>query len=124
MKRTNLTSKYLILLLAVSMLAGCARYVIHPGAVNKSDSIAYDTLLVSEAVIDHARREILADRLPATLKPGFNILVSNYNKARLAWLAYRNAIKAGQVVDNRQLKLAIEALDAALDSFQNSRIIL
>ena len=38
--------------------AACAaRYQVHPGALNVSDSAAYDTLLIAEAAIDQARME-------------------------------------------------------------------
>ena len=78
------------LLLSASACAG--HYTIHPGALNKTDSAAYDTLLIAEAVIDQARLDDAAGRLPAAAKGALNVLVQSYNVARESWLAYRGAI--------------------------------
>jgi len=32
-----------------------ARYTVHPGSLNKADSVAYDTLLIAEKSIDEAK---------------------------------------------------------------------
>jgi hypothetical protein len=46
-------------------LVSCtAHYSVHPGALNKSDSAAYDTLLIAENTIDQARLDFQAGRLP------------------------------------------------------------
>src|SRR5689334_15589748 len=38
--------------------AGCtARYAVHPGSLNATDSTAYDALLVAQSMIDEARAE-------------------------------------------------------------------
>ena len=54
--------KVLIPLLMVPILfsmPACAatHYTVHPGAFNKTDSAAYDTLLIAESVIDQARSQ-------------------------------------------------------------------
>ncbi len=114
---------YCSLVILCMALTSCAAYMVHPGAVNKSDSVAYDTLLVAGAVIDQAKVEITAGKLPATLKPAFNRLVVSYNTARNVWLTYRTAVKAGNRVDDTTLKSAIDTLNTVLDAFQGSRRI-
>ncbi len=77
-------------LLAIVLLAAAcaARYTVHPGALNKADSAAYDTLLVAETTIDQARLQ--AGRLPH--HDALDVLIASYNVAREAWLTYRGAI--------------------------------
>src|SRR5438067_7503271 len=83
-----------VLLLALLLLAtACAaRYTAHPGALNKTDSAAYDTLLIAEAAIDQARTRFQAGKLPGDTKDALNALVHTYNLARESWLMYRGAI--------------------------------
>ncbi len=53
----------LLLVPAVLLTTACAaRYTLHPGALNVTDSAAYDTLLVAEAAIDQGRVESQLDR--------------------------------------------------------------
>ena len=82
-----------VLLLALLLLASAcaARYMVHPGALNKTDSAAYDMLLIAEAAIDQARTRFRG-QLPGETKDAFNALVHAYNLARESWLTYRGAI--------------------------------
>ena len=82
----------LVALLAAATSACAARYTVHPGALNKTDSAAYDILLVAETAIDQARLDYKSGHLPAGAKPAFEALVQSYNIARDSWLAYRSAI--------------------------------
>jgi len=94
----------LVALLAAATSACAARYTIHPGALNKTDSAAYDILLVAETAIDQARLDYKSGQLPAGAKPALEALVQSYNiiygcalprlrfAARDSWLAYRSAI--------------------------------
>src|SRR5207249_11267039 len=82
----------LVALLAAATSACAARYIVHPGALNKTDSAAYDILLVAEAAIDQARRDYNFGQLPAGAKPALDALVRSYNLARDSWLTYRAAI--------------------------------
>src|SRR5436309_13329038 len=95
-------------LLLVALLAATsactARYTVHPGALNKTDSAAYDILLVAKTAIDQARLDYKSGQLPAGAKPAFEALVQSYDiiygcalprlrfAARDSWLAYRSAI--------------------------------
>src|SRR2546425_9753250 len=86
-----------VLLLALLLLASaCAvRYTVHPGALNKTDSAAYDALLIAETAIDQARTEYQTGRLPVgdkDAKAALDALIASYNIARESWLTYRGAI--------------------------------
>jgi hypothetical protein len=73
--------------------AACtAHYAIHPGALNVTDSAAYDTLLVAESAIDQGRVENQTRTLSSTEKDALNTLIRSYNVARDSWLTYRGAI--------------------------------
>jgi hypothetical protein len=78
-----------LLLAALLILAsGCAaRYTVHPGALNKTDSAAYDALLIAETAIDQAK---LANR--GEPKELLNRLIQTYNVARESWLTYRGVL--------------------------------
>jgi len=79
-------------LLAVS---GCvARYTLHPGALDKTDSAAYDVLLIAQSTIDQARMLHQAGRLPRPAAEALNRLIEAYNIARESWLIYRGAPSA------------------------------
>jgi hypothetical protein len=85
--------KILGLLIVALLLLGCAaRYAVHPGALNKGDSAAYDALLVAESMIDQARLDFKAGHLPGSAKPALDALIQSYNVARESWLTYRGAI--------------------------------
>jgi hypothetical protein len=77
------------------LLVSCtAHYSIHPGALNKTDSVAYDALLVAESAIDQARLNIQAGQLNADAKSALDVLIRSYNVARASWLAYHGALAA------------------------------
>ena len=77
-------------ILLLFLVSCTAHYSIHPGALNESDSAAYDTLLIAETTIDQARLNDQAGQLPAGAKPALNALIRSYNAARASWLAYRD----------------------------------
>ncbi len=59
---------FILLLLVPLMLPTttcAAHYRIHPGAVNATDSAAYDALLIAEAAINRARMDYQAGQVPA-----------------------------------------------------------
>src|SRR5947199_4653728 len=82
----------LVALLAAATSACAARYTVHPGALNKTDSAAYGILPGAETAIDQARLDYKSGHLPAGAKPAFDALINSYNIARESWLAYRSAI--------------------------------
>jgi hypothetical protein len=83
----------LLLVLAVLSTAACAaHYKPHPGALNVTDSVAYDTLLAAETAIEEARTQNQTRPLPGRAKDALNAVIDSYNIARTAWLMYRGAI--------------------------------
>jgi len=79
-----------VAILLLLLLPACsAHYRIHPGALNATDSAAYDALLIAQTTIDQARLQLQAGQLPAEAKTALDVLVRSYNVAREAWLTYR-----------------------------------
>jgi len=83
--------RYATCILALALLTGCTRSALvrHPDAVDELDARTYDTLLVAQAVLDNAKVEILAGRLPASAKPTVNAAGGAYDTLRELWLTYR-----------------------------------
>ena len=88
----------LIFPLLCSASASAAHYSVHPGALNQTDSAAYDALLIAETTIDQARLDFQAGQLQEEAKTAaleaFDVLVRSYNVARESWLTYRGAISS------------------------------
>ncbi len=107
--------KALLLLLTIPLLlsasACAARYTIHPGSFNKTDSAAYDALRIAEAAIDQARMKYEAGRLPGEAKEAFNALIKSYNVARESWLTYRGSIASNAPAETYFDRLAKNLLD-------------
>lgn len=86
----------LSLILTMVLLAsasGCAiHYTVHPGALNSTDSAAYDALLIGQATIDQARIAYQAGQLSTAAKTPLDALIQSYNIARDSWLTYRGAV--------------------------------
>jgi len=82
----------LVLLLLLPASACATAYRIHPGALNQTDSVAYDSLLAASSAIDQARADYKTHQLPEDTKGPLNALIHSYNVARDSWLTYRGAI--------------------------------
>ena len=109
--------------LLLLFLASCtAHYSIHPGALNKSDSAAYDMLLIAENTIDQARLDYQAGQLPEGAKPALETLIRSYNVARTSWLVYRGALSTN--VQSQQyfdgLTKNLTDLSAAIRGFEEA----
>jgi hypothetical protein len=107
----RLLAPVLLLPLVLSTTACAAHYTVHPGALNTTDSAAYDTLLVAKAIIDQARIENQTRPLPPGDKDALNTLVRYYNVARDAWLTYRGAISTNTPSDQYFQQLAKNLAD-------------
>jgi hypothetical protein len=109
-------------ILLLFLVSCTAHYSIHPGALNKTDSAAYDTLLIAETTIDQARLDYQAGQLPAGAKPALDALIRSYNVARASWLAYRGAFAANapsqQYFD--QLTKNLTDLSTAIRGFEEA----
>jgi hypothetical protein len=114
----------LLLVLPLAMSAqACSRYVVHPGSLNKTDSAAYDTLLVAESMINQARADYQSQQLPDQTRDAFNNLVRAYNVARQSWITYRGAIATNIPIDayNTQLTQSLVALTAAIKALEEEK---
>jgi hypothetical protein len=115
----------LLLVLAVLSTAACAaHYKPHPGALNATDSVAYDTLLVAEAAIDQARVDNQTNPLPAQVKDALNTLIDSYNVARTAWLTYRGAVATNTPSDQyfQQLTKNLADLTNSLEALKGREV--
>jgi hypothetical protein len=93
------TLAFLLIVPFVLATPACAMHSnMHPGALKRIDSAAYDALLVAEATIDQARLDLKSGRLPAGAKPALDALVASYNHPP-AWLNYRGAISTNASTD-------------------------
>lgn len=93
-------------------LTGCAARPIHPGSVDKTDSAAFDVLLVYHDGIESAKADLAAGTLPDTVKPVLNKAIDGYNVLRQATDAYHSAALAGQQTPDLLQKL-LDAESAA-----------
>jgi hypothetical protein len=100
--------------LALATQACAMRYTVHPGALNKTDSAVYDTLLVAQTTIDQARLDFESGQLPETAKPALAALVQSYNVARDSWLIYRGAISSNTPADVYLSRLNQNLTDLAI----------
>ena len=109
--------------LALSTSACAARYTMHPGALNETDSQTYDALLIAEAVINEARAEYQAKRLPIQAKNAFDTLIRSFNIARQSWLTYRGALATNVPADAyfNQLNRNLSDLASAVRAFKEAK---
>lgn len=81
----------LLVLLTLTML-GCQKNAVsHPGAISSFDSWSYDVLLTEQAVINQARADYLAGKLPPQAKEPLNIAIRQFNVAQAGWKAYHES---------------------------------
>ncbi len=102
----------------LSMTACAAHNRIHPGALNVTDSVAYDTLLVAEAAIDQARLDYQNQQLPPRAKDALNTLIHSYTVARESWLIYRGAL-ANSVPPDEYLRQLAQNLSDLTNAIRN-----
>jgi hypothetical protein len=91
--------------------------------LNKTDSAAYDALLIAETTIDQARLDFKAGRLPAESKQALDALIRSYNVARVSWLTYGNALatNASSEIDFDQLAKSLSDLTRAIRMFEEAK---
>ena len=111
----------LIVLALVIPLSACAmKYTVHPGALNQTDSVAYDALLIAETTIDQARQAPLDDDNAAA---ALDTLIKSYNLARESWLTYRGAITTDVPQQDYLVRLNqnLSDLSAAIKAFEEAK---
>src|SRR3989442_170642 len=119
-----LRHEYWIAAALLLLAAACtAHYKLHPGALNTTDSAAYDTLLIAEAAIDQARAENQTRPFSGEAKESLNRLIQSYNIAREAWLTYRGAVATNVSSDQyfQQLNSNLSDLANAIEALNNTR---
>src|SRR5712691_5906930 len=107
------------------LAAACtAHYKLHPGAINTTESAAYDTLLIAEAAIDQARTENQTRPFSTEAKETLNRLIQSYNIAREAWLTYRGAVAANVSLDQyfQQLNSNLSDLANAIEALKEREV--
>jgi hypothetical protein len=109
----------LIIPFLFSTTACAAHYTIHPGAINTTDSAAYDTLLIGKTTIDEAKAAYQAGELPADMKDALNALVQSYDVARDSYLTYHGALATNTPSDQyfQQLNKNLSDLITAIRTF-------
>src|SRR5271156_6431527 len=85
----------LLVLPLVLFFSGCAARPIHPGAANSFDSNAYDALLVTDSVIQSTKADltnnVFSATVSASVKTALNNLITAYDVADVAYVAYHSA---------------------------------
>ena len=101
--------------LLMILTVGCAKHVaIHPGAISNVDSYSYDVLIAEQSVLDQAKADLQAGKLPESAKESLNYAGAQYNVALAAWNAYHS----GNTKDSSTLDQAISALVGAVGQLQ------
>jgi hypothetical protein len=94
-----------ICVLAIA-LTGCAAHKNHPGAANAFDSDSYDTLLVTDTVIQSTKADLTAGTVPAAIsaqvKTALNVLIEAYDIADASYIVYHTAAVAGTATAAQQ----------------------
>lgn len=105
------------LLLVCVLFAGCAARTIHPGAANAVDSNAYDTIFIAHNVIESTKADLSANKFPASIAPNvvtaLNRLVTAYNLADQAYIAYHNAALGGTATPAQAAALQSSVTDVS-----------
>lgn len=112
--------KLAVSLLAAILIIGCAAHVQHPGTANAFDSDTFDTLLISNNVIESTKTAYLKGTFPASampaIKDALNGLIQAYDVADSLYLNYHAAVAtsagatAQQIAD---LKTALNNVNSA-----------
>lgn len=76
----------------LALTSGCSRAVqIRPNAVDRLDSVTYDTLLVAQSVLDWAKDAYAKGTIPPESKASINAAGKAYDALRNLWLSYRSS---------------------------------
>jgi len=129
--------KVFVLSAVLLLSLGCANsaYKVHPGSagytsgtpttVQIAASQWYDDLSATDAIIVQTRAAFLANKFPAsampTIKTAFNSLVTAYDTAQSAWLAFNQAASSGQTASQSAVAAAIAAMDGAVQQLTTAK---
>jgi hypothetical protein len=117
----------LVLSLLALLSNGCAARPVHPGAVNKFDSDAYDALLVTDSVIQTTRADLVNNVFPPSIAPNvkdsLNYLIRAYNVADIAYRTYHTAALSGSAtpVQQADVTTALNQVSNATSTLVNAK---
>lgn len=93
-----------LLALVMFSAVGCMKTaVIHPGAINQTDSTIYDALLSAQAAIEQAKMQAGPTPSPA-IKTALNTTIAAYNVAEASYKTYHSLAASGGTPDATQLQ--------------------
>lgn len=89
-RRTNgMLIPILALVTTLLSLAGCAAHPIHPGTANAFDSSTYDTLTITDSVIQSTKIDLAEGKFPVAIagnvKSALNNLISVYDVLEISY---------------------------------------
>jgi len=90
---------FAVLTILCLLSGGCLKAPIHPGAVDKIDSLAYDANLLYDSAIKDAKADLAAGTLPQTVIPFLNKMIAAYDVLNAATKAYHAAGVPGGTPD-------------------------
>jgi hypothetical protein len=93
-----------LIVLAVMSNVGChtKAAIPHPNQLNSFDGQAYDRLTEAQAVLNEAKAQYAAGKLPVASKTVINDTGNIYNVGYAAWLNYRDIVQ-GKTAGDPQL---------------------
>lgn len=112
-----------VLTLAIVLtLPSCRNEPLRVGAPNKTASVTLSALEPAGAALVEARKQFVAGTLPVEGRPAFNVFQAAYTKAKLALIAYGNALDTPTYNDKllQDVRAAMVALSAAELNFNKS----
>jgi len=90
-----------MLLVVTLLLTGCAAHPIHPSTANKFDSDAYDTLSITDSVIQSTKSALAANQFPVSIagnvKSALNRLIQVYDIAETFYCGTPITVSTGGV---------------------------
>lgn len=123
--KTKLTA----LMLGLVMLVGCAKLV-HapvPGSANTFDSDSYIALVGTYTLITQTQAALAAGQFPASIagnvKTALNDVITYYDKADLAYIAYHTSALAGTATPAQQasVQAGISATQLAVSNLVTAK---
>ena len=104
MKKKNLVPLVLLLALSVACVKNVNAPI--PGSANAFDSSSYLSLVTTDSVIQSAKADLAASKLPPSVagnvKTALNGLIQAYNIANVSYQAYHTAALSGQATADQQ----------------------
>jgi hypothetical protein len=104
---------FALLTILCLLSGGCLKAPIHPGSVDKLDSLAYDANLLYDSGIRDAKADLAAGKLSQSTIPVLNKMIAAYDVLNAATKAYHAAGVPGGTPDTLAKLNEAEAAAAA-----------